>query len=90
MISGNIIALSYSHNLMIDINTGLKNDMDEASKIFIIITDKEEARKAMIAKRFGGNAKGATIGGRRKSIAVINRLSPILAPPTLGPPTLAP
>ena len=55
-------------------NTGLKSDTDEAFNKFIIVTDKEEARKAMIAKRFGGNTKGAAIGGsgaqRRKSIAV--------------------
>ena len=52
-------------------NTGLKSDTDEAINKFIIVTDKEEARKA---KRFGGNTKGAAIGGsgaqRRKSIAV--------------------
>jgi hypothetical protein len=64
------------HNfLMIDMNTGLKSDKDEASNKFIIVTDKEEeARKAMVVKRFGGNTKGAAIGGsgaqRRKSIAV--------------------
>lgn len=59
---------------MIDMNTGLKSDTDEAINKFIIVTDKEEARKAMIVKRFGGNTKGAAIGGsgaqRRKSIAV--------------------
>ena len=52
-------------------NTDLKSDTDEASNKFIIVTDKEEARKAMIVKRFGGNTKGAAIGGSgRKSIAV--------------------
>jgi len=35
---------------MIDINTGSKGDTDEASNKFIIVTDKEEARKAMIVK----------------------------------------
>ena len=59
---------------MIDMNTGLKSDTDEAINKFIIVTVKEEARKAMIVKRFGGNTKGAAIGGsgakRRKSIAV--------------------
>ena len=39
-------------------NTDLKSDTDEASNKFIIVTDKEEARKAMIVKRFGGNTKG--------------------------------
>lgn len=38
------------------------------------MADIEEARKAMIAKRFGGNTKGAATGGsgtqRRKSKAV--------------------
>jgi hypothetical protein len=38
------------------------------------MSDIEEARKAMIAKRFGGNTKGAATGGsgtqRRKSKAV--------------------
>ncbi len=37
----------------------------------VIMTDIEEARKAMIAKRFGGNAAGASTGGagtvRRKN-----------------------
>ena len=33
---------------MIDMNTDLKSDMDEASNKFIIVTDKEEARKAML------------------------------------------
>jgi hypothetical protein len=47
---------------MIDINTGLKSDTDESSNKFIIVTDKEEARKAIIVKRFGGNTKGAAIG----------------------------
>ena len=59
---------------MIDMNADLKNDTDEESNKFIIVTDVEEARKAMIAKRFGGNTKGAAIGGngtqRRKSKAV--------------------
>ena len=57
-------------------NADLKNDTDEESNKFIIVTDVEEARKAMIAKRFGGNTKGAVIGGngtqRRKSKAVHN------------------
>jgi hypothetical protein len=46
-------------------NTGLKNDRDEASKKFITITVKEEARKAMIAKRFGENTKGAAMIAKR-------------------------
>ena len=33
---------------MIDMNTGLKSDTDEAINKFIIVTNKEEARKAMI------------------------------------------
>ena len=55
-------------------NADLKNDTDEESNKFIMVTDKEEARNAMIAKRFGGNTNGAAIGGngtqRRKSKAV--------------------
>ena len=32
-------------------NTDLKSDTDEASNKFIIVTDKEEARKAMIVNQ---------------------------------------
>ena len=42
---------------MIDMNTGLKIDTDEASNKFIIVKDKKEARKAMIVKRFSGNTR---------------------------------
>ena len=52
---------------MIDMNSGLKSDTDESINKFIIVTDKEEARKAMIVKRSAIGGSGAQ---RRKSIAV--------------------
>ena len=46
---------------MRDMNADLKNDTDEESSKFIMVTNKEEARKGMISKRFGGNTNGAAI-----------------------------